>query len=485
MDAQQWKKRNTCIVTALSLMALGWILPAPNGLSRGAVQVTGIFAGTLLLWLTVAIDWPSVLCLAMLFLVDGLKPDVVLKSSLGSSTFAFLLFTFLCTYALSKTEFVRRCAVFFILNPILGHSPRVILIRYLLCVLLLGLFMSPTVLFVLCLPIHEEICALLHLKKGDRLGTALMTGMAFCCALSSGMTPIGHVFPVMAMGFYETATKMTVSYGAYMAFALPIGFLCFLFLLGLIFWGLRPDLNAFSAFDGKRWARQPEAMSSREKKTVAVFFLVVALWLAPTFLKPLFPAFAKGLSELGTAFPPMVGAVLLLILTDLKQPLLTFSDGCAKGIGWGSMMMAASTLALGAAMTHADIGLTDYLSGRIANAVLGWEPMLLVFIFTLWAAVQTNVSSNMVTITVVCTAALPIVLASEGRISAPAVASLVGMMGAFAFATPPSHPNIALAAASGWVSTRQLLGYGLALMLFSVFVSVFFGYPLAQAMMGM
>lgn len=485
MDAQQWKKRNSCIGIALLLMALGWVLPAPEGLNRGAVQVMGIFAGTLLLWLTVAIDWPSVLCLVMLFLVDGLKPDVVLKSSFGGATFAFLLFTFLCTYALSKTEFVRRCAIFFISNPIFGRSPRVVLIRYLLCVLLLGLFMSPTVLFVLYLPIHEEICALLHLKKGDRLGAALMTGMAFCCALSSGMTPIGHVFPVMAMGFYETAAQMTVSYGAYMAFALPVGFLCFFFLLGLIFWGIRPNLEAFSVFDEKRWGQEPEPISSREKKIVVIFFLVVILWLAPTLLAPVLPRFAKGLSGLGAAFPPMAGSALLLILTDQKQPLLMFSDGCAKGIGWGSVVMAASTLALGAAMTHADIGLTDYLSNRIANAVVGWEPMLLVFIFTLWAAVQTNVSSNMVTITVVCTAALPIVRASEGCISAPAVASLIGMMGAFAFATPPSHPNIALAASSGWVSTRQLLGYGLTLMLFSVLTSVFFGYPLAQAMMGM
>ena len=72
--------------------------------------------------------------------------------------------------------------------------------------------MSPSVLFVIYLPIHAEICAVLNLKKGDRFAAMLMLGMTVAIALSSGMTPIAHVFSNMAMGFYEKATGHTISY---------------------------------------------------------------------------------------------------------------------------------------------------------------------------------------------------------------------------------------------------------------------------------
>lgn len=68
--------------------------------------------------------------------------------------------------------------------------------------------------------------------------------------------------------------------------------------------------------------------------------------------------------------------------------------------------MTASTLALGSAMTNADIGLTDWLTANIAPMISDLSPLILVLIFTLWAALQTNLSSNMVTITVVCAVAI-------------------------------------------------------------------------------
>lgn len=35
-------------------------------MTQSAMRVIGIFLGTLLLWLTVSIDWPSLLCMAAL-----------------------------------------------------------------------------------------------------------------------------------------------------------------------------------------------------------------------------------------------------------------------------------------------------------------------------------------------------------------------------------------------------------------------------------
>ena len=45
---------------------------------------------------------------------------------------------------------------------------------------------------------------------------------------------------------------------------------------------------------------------------------------------------------------------------------MNFKEAMQKGVEWGSVIMAGATLALGSAMTNAEIGLTDWLSGAIA-----------------------------------------------------------------------------------------------------------------------
>ena len=159
-------------VSLLLILGFGF-LPAPAGMTQSAMRVIGIFLGTLLLWLTVSIDWPSLLCMAALAAVPELGVNAVLSASFGNSTFAFLMFTFLCTYALSQTPFVRRCAVWFVSSRMAQKGPWQLTWLFFLSVIFLGLFISPTVLFVIYLPIIEEIYAVLGIF-GLLIGDLLM-----------------------------------------------------------------------------------------------------------------------------------------------------------------------------------------------------------------------------------------------------------------------------------------------------------------------
>lgn len=477
-------KRNILIFISFLFIIFFRFIPGPIGLSQSAMQVIGVFLGVLLLWLTISIDWPSLLCLAALGFVPEINFNTMLAGSIGGSTFSFLLFTFMCTYAISQTSFIRRCAIEFITSKIAKRGPWWFFISYCASVLIIGLVMSPTVLFVIYLPILDEICHVLKLEKDDRLANGLVMGQTIACALSSGMTPIAHVFAIMAMGFYEVATGSTIGYAAYMGFAIPVGLICFVVMIIVFKLFLKPDMSKFDTIDMDSLKKDIKPMEKREKLILAIFFIVIGLWVLPEFIKPLMPNFSAYMSSLGTAFPPLLGAVAMLIISVEGKPLLNFGDAMTRGVSWPSLIMTASTLALGSAMTNNDIGLTAWLTLNIEPMISSLRPIILVLIFTLWAAVQTNLSSNMVTITVVCAVAIPICIASNGAISTPAVASIIGMMGAYAFATPPAHPNVALASASGWTTTGQMMKYGLIIMIVSVAVTVGIGYPLAVLLMG-
>lgn len=480
-------KRTLKIAISLVFILFFKFLPVPAGMSVSAMQVLGIFIGVLILWLTVAIDWPSMLCLAALAFVPELNFNKILAGSIGGSTFSFLLFTFMCTYAISKTPFIRRVAIAFINSKLASKGPWYFAALFFTSALVLGLVMSPSVLFVIYLPLHNEICQVLNLKKGDSYASMLMLGMLLTIGLSSGMTPIAHVFSIMAMGFYNAATGLSINYFHYIVFGCTVGFICYIVMFLMFKFMLRPDTSVFrtSSNNSINMIENNVAKMELEEKLILVIFgLVIFLWIAPGFLGKILPDFSALLNGMGTAFPPLLGAVALMIITVDRKPLLAFNETMSKGVGWGAIIMAASTLALGAAMTNVDIGLTEWLKATIAPIISNYPVWLLVLIFTMWAALQTNVSSNMVTITVVCAVALPIAIASNGQLSAPAIASIIGLMGAFAFATPPAHPNVALAIGSEWTTTKDCLIYGGLLMLVSVAVTVLVGYPVATSLMG-
>lgn len=478
------KNKNLLINLISLLFIFGFrFVPAFPGMTISGMQVLGVFIGVLILWLTSAVDWPSVLCLAGLTFVPELSMNSILAKSLGNSTFAFLLFTFMCTYAVSQTSFVKRCAIAFISNKIASKGSWWFVTLFCLSVLIIGMFISPVVLFVIYLPIHETICNELKLEKNDKLANALMLGMMFCCCFSCGMTPIAHVFPVMALGFYQQATGASIGYASYMAAAIPVGIICFVVMLLLFRFVMRPDMNKLKNLDLSSLKAELNPLENREKVILAIFFAVVAMWVIPEFFKAVLPGFYAFFNAQGTTFPPLLGSVAMFIITVDGKPLLTFKDVMSKGIQWGSLMMAAATLAVGAAMTNADIGLTTWLSGSIEPLISGLAPTVVVFAFMAWAYVMTNACSNMVTVTVVCAVAIPICLTSGGALNAPAMASMIGMAASYAFVLPPAHPNVAIAIGSGWTSTSQILKYGLVLMIVAMVATLALGYPIASALM--
>lgn len=475
-------KRAWIIAISMIFILFFQYLPAPTGLSGAAMQVVGIFIGVLIMWMTISIDWPSMLCLAALAFVPGISMSSILSSGMGNATFAFLMFTFMCTYTLSQTPFIRRCAIAFLTTKTAQKSPWRFIILYFACVLFLGSFTSPTVLAVIMIAVTEEIFSVLGLEKGDKTADMMMMGMVFCTSVSAGMTPIAHVFPLMAMGYYTTASGNTISYADYMIMGVPAGLIMAAAMILLFKFVLKPDLSAIKSLDISDLKDNLPPMEKREKYSLIIFFAVVALWVVPGIVRPWLPEVYNYINSFGTAMPPLLGAVAMAVVTVDGQPLLSFKDATSKGIPWASLIMVSATLALGSVMTNADIGLTAWISDKIAPVTAGMGVIALIFLFALWSAVQTNFSSNMVTVTVVCAIALPICMATAG-VNAAAAAAVIGMLASYAFATPPAMATIVFAIGSGWTTTSQMAKYGFLMMACGVLIATGIAYPIAALVM--
>ena len=218
------------------------------------------------------------------------------------------------------------------------------------------------------------------------------------------------------------------------------------------------------------------SIDKKDIATLVIFIIVILLWIIPSLFKDISPDFYKLIN--GTAMPPILGTILLCILRFDNKPIIKIDDAFKNGVPWGSLLMCAATLTLGSVLSDDTIGIKIFLQNSLGNSLINVSPILLLIIFVSWAAIQTNLSSNMVTASLVSAVCATLLRSIATTINLPSIICVIGMMSALAFATPPSMPHIAIISSSGYCETKDTLIYGSILMIISIILSLLIAYPL-------
>ena len=471
-------------------LALGFLvsrLPAQAPLTQEGLCVLGVFLASLLMWITISISWPSLITLLLLGFLPHFGFPAVFRGAFGNVTVAFLLFTFVLVYPLSKTNFVRRCTVAFVTNRIARKGPWYFVTFLFFAVTFMGLFISPSVLFVAYMPFLEDIYQVLEIRKGGPTGNMLMLGTAFCISLSSGMTAIGHVWPTLAIGYYKAATGVDVNQFQYMAVGIPTGILLVILLLAVFKWIYRPaDLGDIDLAKAMSLRELVPGATRREIIILSVLALTVLLWVGPSFIKGVLPGLYKLTSKWTTAMPPLLGCILFFILRDQGEPILNFQEAVSKGILWAAILMTGAATMLGSALTNNDMGIKSWLSAMLGPMAAGLSVQGVILFFFTWCILETNFSSNIVTTTVVSAVALSVLQAlPAGTVAVGAVVCLIGFGASVCNMTPAGQSTInTVAISSGWTTARDMFVWGGAFSVLAVLVMTFVGYPLASVIIG-
>lgn len=442
-------------------------LNLPLALPAAGITMLGIFIGAIILWLTVDVGWPSLLVLFSLTQLDGVTISTVMANSLGNNTIAFLIFSCTLTYALSSTGLLRRIALWFVNTPIAKKSPWAFAAMYFVSILVIGSFISPTVLFVLFFALAKEIYDINELEKGNNYARMLMIGTAIMTSISCAMTPIAHTFPLMAIGFYESATGEAINWIDYMKIGLPAGLLAAAATFGVLWLGFKNRIGQLKI----KVSTSSVAITKNEIISLVVFLIVVMMWM----ISGLWPTFIPILKTWTTTIPPMLGVIVLCALDVLK-----FNDAIKNGVPWTAIILCASTLAVGKWLTTAEYGITDAI-GNMMSSILGTPTAFtMVLAVVAFAIIMTNLMSNIVTTTVAYNLLTPIVIAT-GVISPVLSTILIGIGASMAYATPPAIAHIALAAGSEYCDSKDMLKYGGLVTIISIVLVAGFGFLLKGA----
>ena len=481
------KKKDTkstlVLILALVVIIGSRFIPGAAGLSADAIAVLGVFFGSLIMWIGLSIDWPSMITLLALGLIPVFGFSSTFAGAFGNTTVAFLIFTFALVYPLAKTNFVRRCTVSFITNRIARKGPWYFVCFLLAAVTFMGLFISPSVLFVAFMPFLEDIYSVLGIKKGGKTGNMIMMGTAFCISLSSGMTAIGHVWPTMAIGYYTAATGNDVNQFQYMAMGIPTGIILIALLIFVFKFLYRPDdIQDIQPEKAMNLRGTVPPADTREKIILAVMFLTVFLWVGPSFIKGILPDVYTMVNGWSTAMPPLLGCIILFIAKTDGERIMNFKEVTSKGILWGSILMTAAATQLGSCLTNADVGISEWLTATLQPLTSNLPVIGMILFFMTWAVVETNFSSNIVTTTVVSAVALSVLTAlPEGSVNVGAVVCMVGFAAAICNMTPAGQSTVnTVAIGSGWTDTKSMFIWGGIFAVMGILVLTFIAYPLGS-----
>jgi sodium-dependent dicarboxylate transporter 2/3/5 len=268
-----------------------------------------------------------------------------------------------------------------------------------------------------------------------------------------------------------------IPYAGYMAMAIPVGLLAVGGILLVFRFVLKPDVSCLKSFDIKQISSSMKPADRKEKISVAVFFFVCALWILPSLLKPLIPTVVSYISGFGTAMPPLLGTVLLCVLCVDGEPIMDVRKAMAS-VPWAPILMAAATLVLGSTMTDPNIGLTSLIADAVAPVFSNVSTFAFAAIIIAFTALMTNVATNMVTLTLACTLAIPV--CTNMGYNTAAICALIGMISCYAFSTPAAMTTVVLGTGSGWTTTAYMAKYGFLIVILSILIAVGIGYPIAS-----
>lgn len=351
----------------------------------------------------------------------------------------------------------------------------------------MGLFVSPSVLFVAFMPFLEDIFAVLKLKKGGKTGSMIMLGTAFCISLSSGMTAIGHVWPTMAIGYYTAATGNDVNQFQFMAMGIPTGVLLIALLILVFKFIYRPDdISDIHPADAMGLRGTVPTADLKEKVILSVVALTVLLWVGPSLIKGVAPSLYTAINKCTTAMPPLLGCIILFIAKIDGERILNFKEGTTKGILWGTILMTGSATWLGSCMTNSSIGLSSWLTETLAPITASLPLTGMILFFMTWAIIETNFSSNIVTTTVVSSVALSVLTAlPAGTVSVGSVVCMVGICAAICNMTPAGQSTInTVAIGSGWTTAKEMFIWGGLFAAMAIFILTFITYPIGAFILG-
>ncbi len=322
---------------------LVYYLPADAGLSAAAQAGAACFLLALVWWVTEPFPtYVTSLVLMFLLLVTRTAAPKAIMDVLGMEVIWLNLLAFILSAMLVKTRLARRMSLWLVLR--FGHTASLALLAFLLLQMALAPLIPATAArCVMTLPLMLVVAAIYGSTEDapNAFGKNLMLLNLLGVSVLSSMTMTGSSANLIAVGLIQNMGGHRVYYMDWVRVGAPIAIAT-----GVIMWlvGQKalfriPQADRLPRLEGglaviREKYTEMGPLSPSEKKALAIFGLVLFLWMTDVFHLSWFGV------EVTAPFAALLGAVIVLFPrwgllqwaeADIPWHLLIFSAGAYAG----------------------------------------------------------------------------------------------------------------------------------------------------------
>lgn len=428
--------------------------------SQAAVMILAVVG---ILWFSEGISLvaTSILIPVLIVLSDIRTPTEALAPFFDPAV-ALIFGGFLIGRSLTKYELDKRLALMILSRS--SGSGSMLILTVMGVTAFLSMWISNTASAAIMIPIALAVISRISSEDiRTKYGKALVLGVAYAATLGGVASLVGSPPNPLAATYINSFLGIEFSFISWIPFGLPV----VLILLPLIWqWILFrfkipkeiEEMDRLQEVSMKEYLRLGP-MPTEQKMVVGIFVSVIVLWFTEQL--PDFVADAIGWSGHGisSAVVALLGGLALMILRLLDE------KDVSHEIGWSSLLILGSGIALGGAMI--DTGLSAYLAQQMGG--LGVLPSLLVVVVIgLVAVLVTMVASNTGAAVILIPIAIP--LATELGIDPLLITMVIAIAVSMDFALPTGTPPSTIAYSTGKVEMREMISTGLVVDLIAVIV---------------
>lgn len=208
------------LVAILLGLAVRIFVPVDFGLTEVGRNMLAVLVGTIVVWVTDDIGWPSILAFS-LYIVGGLPAGEMIAASWGSTMILMCIFCIMLTLTMSTTGVTPAIANWFITRKICQGRPYVFIAMFFTAFYVCCMIMDPTPVIMIFCSMADTICTEMGYKKKDKFYIALMVGILWISSFCQAATPISHTTPLLIMSTIEAAFGVSVTFGDWVKIGIP------------------------------------------------------------------------------------------------------------------------------------------------------------------------------------------------------------------------------------------------------------------------
>ena len=454
--------RRAALVAGPAMLALGALLPRPEGLTPEAWRLLGVTLWMVIWWLSEAVPLAAtaLVPIAALPLLQ-VQPIGTVTAHYGNPLIFLFLGGFLLAAAMQRWGLHRRIALLILAR--IGHTPRGVIWGFALATAFLSLWISNTATAVMMVAVGASVVDCVESRTADaatarRFGKALMLTVAYSASIGGVGTLIGTPPNALLASLLAETRGIEIGFFRWMLFGLPI-VAVMLPAMHLLLTRVLFDLSGLDLAPVRKLLREEfralGPMSRAERRVAVVFALAAASWIFRE-------ALALPITDSGIA---ILAALALFALPAGPGDGRVLDWSVAPTLPWGVLLLFGSGLALAGAFEATGLAQAVALhAGRLETLPL-WALLLVITTGLVFLSEITSNTASAATLLPVMAAVAAGLGASVEWLTLP-----VALGASLAFMLPTGTPPNAIVFAYKGLTLADMARAGFWLNLISIAV---------------